>query len=103
MTDSRTDDPAAQLLTAAGFPHDSTSVQLRLERPEADIVACQLNRLRLYLDPRPLPPPSTAGGRVAFAYYERNWRPGAARTPQGRASALRRWMAQWPSVVALCT
>lgn len=101
MTDPRTDDLAARLLEAAAFPHDSAAVHARLERADADLVACQLNRLLLYLDPRPLPAPVRGNALVAFEYYVRNWRPGAVRTAAGRTGAFRRWRAQWPTAVAL--
>lgn len=102
MTNRRTEALAAILLTEAGLPHDPREVHRRLERPDADAVACQLNRLLLWLDPRPLPAPRHADSGAAFEYYRRNWRPGAARTASGAAAALRRWRRHWPVAVALC-
>lgn len=50
-------------------PHD---VYLQLEHD--DLLACAFARLLLLTDPRPLP--MVGDVKEAWAYYERNWRPG---------------------------
>ena len=102
LTHHTTDDLAAMILREAKFPLDSVGVHKALEKPEADFVACQLARLLLFTDPRPLPRVRLDAEPDAFAYYLRNWRPGAANTPKGREECARRFKRNWRAAVELC-
>lgn len=64
---------AAQLLAKRGVPKTERSAYLALAGD--DILACGFARLLLFTDPAPLPVLGDVDG--TWAYYLRNWRPGA--------------------------
>lgn len=86
----------AQALTLcrdARIPASAGAVHRRVEID--DLLACRFARLLLRSDPTPLPQADLRSEAAAFAYYLRNWRPGAARTPQGRAKCAKRFATAW--------
>lgn len=58
-----------------------------------DALAAIFARLLLWTDPRPLPAAATASEGEAYAYYERNWRPGK---PHPEA-----WPARWAAALGM--
>lgn len=102
LTHYATDDTAAMLVNAAKAPRESRALHVFLERPTSDLLACQLARLLLFTDPAPLPDTKLGEEAVAFGYYLRRWRPGAASTPEGRAKCARRWTQNWRRAVEAC-
>lgn len=85
-------DPLRKVCAARGVAFHPNAIWKAIETD--DLLACALARLLLYTDPRPLPAVGDMLG--AFAYYEHNWRPGAATTPAGRAECLARWHQHYP-------
>lgn len=75
MTHPATAKLAAQLLARRGVPKTERSAYLALAGD--DILACGFARLLLFTDPAPLPALDDVDG--AWAYYQRNWRPGKPR------------------------
>ncbi|MGO1069323.1 hypothetical protein [Lysobacter sp. CA199] len=63
-----------------------------------DLLAVACARLLLLTDAEPLPAVGDLDG--AFVYYLRTWRPGAARTPEGKAKCLVRWRTHYPRALA---
>ena len=90
---------AASLCRAASIPASASAVHRRVEVD--DRVACWFARLLLRSDPAPLPPANANAEAEAFAYYLRNWRPGAARTAKGRAKCAKRWATAWRRALAV--
>lgn len=64
-----------------------------------DELACCFARLLLWTHPMPLTANDLGSESAAFGYYEWLWRPGAAKTPEGRAACLNRWRKAWPAAV----
>ncbi|MGO1073594.1 hypothetical protein [Lysobacter sp. CA199] len=77
----------ARITASAGAVHRRVEID--------DLLACRFARLLLRSDPAPLPTVDLRSEAAAFAYYLRNWRPGAARTPQGRAKCAKRFTRAW--------
>lgn len=84
---------AEALCRQAHIPASAGAVHRRVEVD--DLLACRFARLLLRTDAAPLPPANANAQAEAFAYYLRNWRPGAARTPQGRAKCAKRFTRAW--------
>lgn len=84
---------AGALCRQAQIPSSASAVHRRVEVD--DVLACRFARLLLRTDPAPLPPANANAEAEAFAYYLRNWRPGAARTAQGRAKCAKRFKRAW--------
>lgn len=97
-----TADIADMVLRRAKWPTTAREVHRRLELPESDLIACVLARLNLFTDPRPLPGLRIDEQAVAYGYYKRVWRPGAANTPAGDAECRKRWAPHWKAAVELC-
>lgn len=84
---------AVALCREARIPASAGAIHRRVELD--DLLACRIARLLLRSDSAPLPAADLRSEAAAFAYYLRNWRPGAARTPQGRAKCAKRFAAAW--------
>ncbi|MGO1000742.1 hypothetical protein [Lysobacter sp. CA196] len=84
---------AQALCRQAGIHASAGAVHRRVEVD--DLFACQFARLLLRTDPSPLPYAHLSAEAAAFAYYLRNWRPGAARTAKGRAKCAKRFTEAW--------
>ena len=84
---------AQALCQQTGIHASAGAVHRRVELD--DLFACQFARLLLRSDPTPLPFAHSSSEAAAFAYYLRNWRPGAARTVRGRAKCAKRFAESW--------
>ncbi|HEY0201134.1 MAG TPA: hypothetical protein VGC24_05530, partial [Burkholderiaceae bacterium] len=81
--------PAQALCKVRGVAFTPQAVWDALD--DDDLLAAGFARLLLYTDPAPLPAVGDVEG--AWAYYLRNWRPGAYSngSEDGRAALLRKW------------
>ena len=89
----KTHPQAITLCRDAHIPASAGAVHRRVEID--DLLACRFARLLLRSDAAPLPAADLRSEAAAFAYYVRNWRPGAANTPQGRAKCAKRFSGAW--------
>lgn len=85
-----------RVCTLLNLAFDARTIHLRLEFD--DVLAFAVGRLLLYTDPNRLP--QLGDVTTSFEYYERNWRPGAAATPEGRRECARRWRGNYPKALA---
>lgn len=99
LTHHASDDLAAMVCRAAKLAPVTRTVHRALELPQYDQLACQLARLLLWTDAKPLPRARYDAESEAFGYYVRNWRPGACATPEGRAKCAKRWTNHWRAAV----
>lgn len=93
LTHATTEDLAVMACKHYKVSADARSVWAAME--SNDELACCIARLLIWTHPKPLPQPVLVSADEAFGYYESLWRPGAAKTPAGRAACIKRWASSW--------
>ncbi len=83
----QTRDVAAELCRRAGVNAERDPVWRLFASAAGDELACAFARQLVWKDPAALPAAEPGSAQIAYAYYDRNWRPGRKR-PQD-------WPASW--------
>lgn len=79
MEHGKTGPIARELCNRLGVAFTRDAVWRTFVSPNGDDLACAFARLLVWKDPAALPPATLAGEQNAYAYYDRNWRPGKKR------------------------
>ncbi|MGH8083883.1 MAG: hypothetical protein ACREPV_01225 [Lysobacter sp.] len=92
-------DAAKRVCRQLGIRWDAHAIHQAMETN--DVLAVAFARLLLWTDRNALPAPGDID--PARHYYLRNWRPGAARTPEGLREIESRWCGNYPQALAAVT
>lgn len=95
MNHVATQETAKRVCAKLGIPFEARAIHLAMEHN--DVLAVAFARLLLWADPKRLPDYRDTEG--AKALYLRQWRPGAATTPEGLAKVSARWRRHHPLAV----
>jgi hypothetical protein len=93
LTARQTKDIAEALCARVGVSAQPEPVWRIFASAAGDELHVAFVRLLIWKDPAALPPATSAGQEAAYAYYDRNWRPGRKR-PQD-------WPASWAAGISV--